>query len=148
VGLGAVRELAGKVPRVTLRRMTGALQGEPLRVSPVKSGEHEMPRKAAPIGGFVSVTAPSRRRLMVLGVCLRVEVCQKFFAVRSARVPKVNFQVLRRTVATHVQGMGSAKDTQTMLRHTKPDTAQINYVQPVEDSVRSAVDKLAATLLG
>ena len=63
-------------------------------------------------------------------------------------VPKVNFQVLRRTVATHVQGLGSAKDTQTMLRHTKPDTAQINYVQPVEDSVRSAVDKLAATLLG
>jgi integrase len=63
-------------------------------------------------------------------------------------VPKVNFQVLRRTVATHVQGMGSAKDTQTMLRHTKPDTAQINYVQPVEDSVRAAVDKLAGTLLG
>jgi hypothetical protein len=57
-------------------------------------------------------------------------------------------QVLRRTVATHVQGIGSAKDTQTMLRHTTPDTAQINYVQPVEDSVRSAVDKLAATLLG
>jgi hypothetical protein len=46
------------------------------------------------------------------------------------------------------RSMGSAKDTQTMLRHTKPDTAQINYVQPVEDSVRSAVDKLAATLLG
>jgi integrase len=63
-------------------------------------------------------------------------------------VPKVNFQVLRRTVATHVQGMGGAKDTQTMLRHTKPDTAQINYVQPIEDSVRAAVDKLASTLLG
>jgi integrase len=62
-------------------------------------------------------------------------------------VPKVNFQVLRRTVATHVQGLGSAKDTQTMLRHTKPDTAQINYVQPVEESVRAAVDKLAAMLL-
>ena len=59
----------------------------------------------------------------------------------------MNFQVLRRTVATHVQGIGSAKDTQTMLRHTKPDTAQINYVQPVEDSVRSAVDKLASLLL-
>ena len=60
----------------------------------------------------------------------------------------MNFQVLRRTVAMHVQGNGNAKETQTMLRHTKPDTAQINYVQPVEDSVRSAVDKLAATLLG
>jgi hypothetical protein len=29
-----------------------------------------------------------------------------------------------------------------MLCHTKSSTAQINYVQPVEDSVRSAVDKL------
>jgi hypothetical protein len=28
------------------------------------------------------------------------------------------------------------------------DTAQINYLLPVEDSVRSAVDRLAATLLG
>jgi hypothetical protein len=51
-------------------------------------------------------------------------------------------------IATHVQGIGNAMAVQTMSRHTKPDTAQINYVQPVEDSVRSAVDKLAATLLG
>ena len=50
---------------------------------------------------------------------------------KGEAVPLVNFQVLRRTVATHVQGMGSAKDTQTMLRHTKPDTAQISYVQHV-----------------
>ena len=68
--------------------------------------------------------------------------------LERVRVPLQNFQVLRRTLAKHVQGIGSAKDTQTMLRHTKPDTAQINYVQPVEDSERSAVDKLAATLLG
>jgi hypothetical protein len=44
--------------------------------------------------------------------------------------------------------IATVKDTPTMLRHTKPDTAQINYMQPVEDSVRSAVDRLAATLLG
>ena len=54
----------------------------------------------------------------------------------------------KQTVATHVQGMGSATDTQTMLRDTKPDAAQIKDVQPVEDSVRSAVDKLASVLLG
>jgi hypothetical protein len=46
------------------------------------------------------------------------------------------------------RSMGSAKDTQTMLRHTKPDTAQEHYVQPVEDSVRSAVDKLRAARPG
>jgi hypothetical protein len=85
---------------------------------------------------------------MVSGVCPHLDVARNFSCRAFRRVPKVNFQVLRRTVAMHVQGIGSAKDTQTMLRHTKPDTAQINYVQPVEDSVRSAVDKLAATLLG
>jgi len=54
--------------------------------------------------------------------------------------------VLRRTVATHVQGIGSVKDIQYALRHAKRDTAQINYVQPLEDSVRSAVDKLASVI--
>jgi hypothetical protein len=62
----------------------------------------------------------------------------------SGEVPLVNFQVFRLTVATQVQTMGNAKDVQTVLRHSKPDTAQINYVQPMEDSVRSAVDKLAS----
>lgn len=66
-------------------------------------------------------------------------------ACEGEGVPLVNYQVLRRTVATHVQG--SAKDTQTLLRHTKPQTAQAEYVQPMEESVRSAVDKLAGTLL-
>jgi len=51
-------------------------------------------------------------------------------------------------IATHVQGIGNAMAVQTMLRHTKPDTAQINYVQPVADSVRSTVDKLTSVLLG
>ena len=57
---------------------------------------------------------------------------------------------MKRTIAILILTAcaGSAKDTQTMLRHTKPDTAQINYVQPVEDSVRSAVDKLTSVLLG
>ena len=58
----------------------------------------------------------------------------------------MNFQVLRRTVATHLQGIGSVKDIQFALRHTKPQMAQEEYVQPVESSIRSTVEKLAALL--
>jgi len=32
-------------------------------------------------------------------------------------VPKVNFQILRRTMATQAQSMGSVKDIQAHLRH-------------------------------
>jgi site-specific recombinase XerD len=36
---------------------------------------------------------------------------------QRAGIPGVNFQVLRRTVATHMQNHGSIKSTQTILRH-------------------------------
>ena len=32
-------------------------------------------------------------------------------------LPKLNFQILRRTMATQAQSMGSAKDIQAHLRH-------------------------------
>lgn len=66
---------------------------------------------------------------------------------RGENLPKVNFQTIRRSVASHTQGLGSVKDIQTMLRHTKPDMAQEQYVQPMETSVRSTVDKLASLFL-
>jgi hypothetical protein len=37
-------------------------------------------------------------------------------------LPKLNFQVMRRTMATQAQGMGSVKDIQAHLRHAKADT--------------------------
>jgi integrase len=37
-------------------------------------------------------------------------------------LPKLNFQVLRRTMATQAQSMGSVKDIQAHLRHAKADT--------------------------
>jgi integrase len=66
---------------------------------------------------------------------------------RGENVPKVNFQTIRRSAASHTQGLGSVKDIQTMLRHTKPDMAQEQYVQPMEQSVRVTVDKLASLFI-
>ena len=37
-------------------------------------------------------------------------------------IPRLNFQILRRTMATQAQNMGSVKDIQAHLRHAKADT--------------------------
>jgi integrase len=65
----------------------------------------------------------------------------------AAGISKVNFQILRRTVATHAQHLGSPKDIQTILRHKKAETAQQHYVQVIDASVKAAVEKLATKLL-
>jgi integrase len=63
-------------------------------------------------------------------------------------VKHFNFQMLRRSFATHAQGLGSPKDLAVMMRHRKVDTAQQNYVQEVQESVRKATEALATALLG
>jgi integrase len=67
---------------------------------------------------------------------------------RTLGLPLLNFQVLRRTTATHAQHLGSPKDIATILRHRKTDTAQEHYVQAIDEKVRAASEKLAKTLLG
>jgi len=46
-------------------------------------------------------------------------------------IPKLNFQILRRTMATRAQKMGSVKDIQAHLRHAKADTTANEYMQEV-----------------
>jgi integrase len=52
---------------------------------------------------------------------------------------KLNFQILRRTMATHVQRMGSVKDIQAHLRHSRPDTTAHEYMQELPESVQAMV---------
>src|ERR1019366_561599 len=66
----------------------------------------------------------------------------------DAGIKKVNFQMLRRSVATHLQDKGSPKDIATIMRHRSAETAQQHYVQTVDASVRPALDKLAEKLFG
>jgi integrase len=44
-------------------------------------------------------------------------------------IPKLNFQILRRTMAIQAQNMGSVKDIQAHLRHAKADTTANKYMQ-------------------
>jgi hypothetical protein len=54
-------------------------------------------------------------------------------------IPKLNFQVMRRTMATQAQKMGSVKDIQAHLRHSRPDTTANEYMQELPESVQAMV---------
>ena len=54
-------------------------------------------------------------------------------------IPRLNFQILRRTMATQAHGMGSIKDIQAHLRHTKADTTANEYMQELPESVQQMV---------
>jgi integrase len=67
---------------------------------------------------------------------------------KQAGLSRLNFQILRRSSATHLQHLGSATDIAAVLRHARVQTSQDFYIQTVDDSVRAAVEKLAEALLG
>jgi integrase len=54
-------------------------------------------------------------------------------------IERLNFQILRRTMATQAQSMGSVKDIQAHLRHSRPDTTANEYMQALPASVRQMV---------
>jgi integrase len=59
---------------------------------------------------------------------------------------KLNFQVLRRTMATLAQTKGSIKDVQGILGHSKADTAVNVYMQSIEDSVKQTQEAIYSEL--
>jgi integrase len=52
----------------------------------------------------------------------------------------LNFQTLRRTTATLVQGSGSVKDVQSLLRHRNADVTASSYMQAIPESARSMIN--------
>ncbi len=54
-------------------------------------------------------------------------------------LPRLNFQILRRTMATQAQRMGSVKDIQAHIRHAKADTTANEYMQELPESVKKMV---------
>lgn len=62
-------------------------------------------------------------------------------------LPKLNFQVMRRMMATQAQRMGSVKDIQAHLRHSRPDTTANEYMQELPESVREMVGSVYLVLV-
>ncbi len=57
-------------------------------------------------------------------------------------LPKLNFKVLRRTMATLGQKKGGVKDLQSILGHSKADTTVNVYMQEIEESVKQTQDAI------
>ena len=65
---------------------------------------------------------------------------------RKLGLPKLNFQVLRRTIATLAQTKGTVKDVQAILGHSKPDITAGVYMQPIEETVKQTQEAIYAEL--
>jgi integrase len=63
-------------------------------------------------------------------------------------LPKLTFQVIRRTIATLGKTKGHVKDIQGMMRHTKASTTTDVYMQSLEPEVRSAINSIYDELMG
>jgi integrase len=57
-------------------------------------------------------------------------------------LPKLNFQVLRRTIATLAQDKGRVKDVQQILGHSQADTTVNVYMQPIEEGVKQTLNAI------
>jgi integrase len=61
-------------------------------------------------------------------------------------LPKLTFQVIRRTIATLAQKKGTVKDVQGVLRHSRTATTADVYMQEIPKSVQATVDSINAEL--
>jgi integrase len=74
----------------------------------------------------------------------RARVLKKL--AENLELPKLNFQVLRRTIATLAQTKGGVKDVQGVLGHSKVDTTVNVYMQPIEAGVKQTLEAIYAEL--
>jgi site-specific recombinase XerD len=74
----------------------------------------------------------------------RARVLKKLAAVLGLK--KLNFQVLRRTIATLPQTKGNVKDVQGILGHAKADTTVNVYMQEIEEGVKQTLNAIYAEL--
>lgn len=74
----------------------------------------------------------------------RKRILQKL--ARNLGLPKLTFQVIRRTIATLAQKKGTVKDVQGVLRHSRTATTTDVYMQEIPDSVRATVNAINAEL--
>jgi hypothetical protein len=63
-------------------------------------------------------------------------------------LPKLTFQVIRRTIATLAQKKGTVKDVQGVMRHSRVATTTDVYMQELPEGVRATVDSIHRELQG
>jgi len=61
---------------------------------------------------------------------------------RELELPKLTFQVIRRTIATLAQKKGTIKDVQGVMRHSRTATTTDVYMQEIPASVQSTINSI------
>src|ERR1022692_2899463 len=61
---------------------------------------------------------------------------------KDLELPKLTFQVIRRTIATLAQKKGTVKDVQGLLRHSRAATTTDVYMQTIPESVQATVNSI------
>jgi integrase len=61
---------------------------------------------------------------------------------RDLKLPKLTFQVIRRTIATLAQKKGTVKDVQGVMRHSRAATTTDVYMQEIPESVQATVNSI------
>jgi integrase len=74
----------------------------------------------------------------------RLRVLHKL--AKDLELPKLTFQVIRRTIATLAQKKGTVKDVQGLLRHSRAATTTDVYMQEIPESVQATVNAINAEL--
>jgi integrase len=65
---------------------------------------------------------------------------------RDLQLPKLMFQVIRRTIATLAQKKGTIKDVQGVMRHSHTATTTDVYMQEIPASVQSTINSINSEL--
>jgi len=65
---------------------------------------------------------------------------------RELQLPKLTFQVIRRTIATLAQKKGTIKDVQGVMRHSRTATTTDVYMQEIPASVQSTINSINSEL--
>jgi integrase len=58
------------------------------------------------------------------------------------KLPRLTFQIIRRSIATLAQKKGTVKDVQGLLRHSRAATTTDIYMQEIPESVQATVDSI------
>jgi hypothetical protein len=85
-----------------------------------------------------------RKCVYVAWLAHRKRVLHKL--ARDLNLPKLTFQVIRRTIATLAQKKGTVKDVQGVLRHSRTATTTDVYMQEIPESVQATVNSIHSEL--
>ncbi len=117
----------GEVQRIPLSEMAAEALTEWASVTEPKSDDYIFPNSD---GGMLNADNYLSRVLIPMA--------------KQAGIEHINFQQIRRSVATHAQHLGSMKDISSLLRHKAAETAGKYYVQEIAATVREVGEGLDA----